>query len=95
MLVRMRESRLRNPYRFFYLGTIYVLRGRYSGYYFPHSGHVYPPIFVAGYPARVCIEMSSWSQIRRRKGKERKEEREVGLSEYSRFRGELRPPRGQ
>lgn len=28
-------------------------------------------------------------------GKERKEEREVGLSEYSRFRGELRPPRGQ
>lgn len=47
-----------------------MLRGRYSRCYFPRSGHVYPPIFVAVYPARVCIEMSS-GQIRRRKGKER------------------------
>lgn len=75
MLVRIRKSRLWNPYHFFYLGTIYVLRDRYSGYYFPHSGHVYPPIFVAGYPARVCIEMSSFRAQIRRKGKERKEER--------------------
>lgn len=80
VLISECESHEILTYHPFYLGTIYVLRGRYSGYYFPHSGHVYPPIFVAGYPARVCIEMSSSrAQIRRkgkeRRGEERKEER--------------------
>lgn len=49
-----------------------------------------PLVFAAGYPLVAGIEMSC--AVSEENGGERKGE--AGLSEYSRFRGELRPPRG-
>lgn len=70
------------------LRNIYVLScSRYSRYYFPRSGHVYPTIFVVGYPARACIEMSSFRA-------NKTEKRKGGIIWIQSFQGWVATPQG-
>lgn len=72
-MIQMRKSH-ENPYHPFYFVAIYVVTyGRYRWVAISHVvDNLYPTIFVAGYSARVRIEMSSWANTaEERKGKER------------------------
>lgn len=84
--IQMRKSRLWNPSHtlYFYVTSTWY---RYSRYYFPRSGRVYPPIFVAGYPARACIEMSSFRA-------NKTEKRKGGIIWIQSFQGWVATPQG-